>query len=151
MNVGYRSGSFIKLLVVTLLTLIIISCSSTKNLRSRVLDFQYGGYSDTIYALIEGEVYERGSNTVSKDSLSPIGNVQIKVEQNNRLVSTDSAGKFFIGLSKGVFSFLLTKEGYQSLRITNYISDPDQVSSAKIVLEKGRDLITFEIPSRKIK
>ncbi len=115
------------------------------------LDFQYRGYGDTIYALITGQIYERKLNSVSKDSLIPMADVQVKAEQNNKVVSTDSAGQFLIGLAKGVYSFLITKEGYQSLRITNYISDPDQVSSAKIVLEKGRDLITFEIPSREIK
>ncbi len=118
---------------------------------SRVVSFHYGGYSDTIYALINGKIYERNLISTLNDSLLPLGNVKIIAEQNNKTAFTNSDGEFIIGLEKGVFSLLITKEGYQSLRITNYVSDPDQISGARIILEKGINLRTFEIPKPAIK
>ena len=145
MEASNRRTSFVKVLATILLIQLFISCLSTKNSGSTVLSFRYGGYGDTVYALISGEIYERRAVSVSKDSLLPIGNVQIEAEQNGKVTFTNPDGKFTIGLEKGVFSLLITKEGYQSLRITNYISDPDQMSGATILLEKGKEVRTFEI------
>ncbi|HLY70064.1 MAG TPA: hypothetical protein VKR53_10080 [Puia sp.] len=118
--------------------------------KSRVIKFEYSGYDDTTCALIFGKVYSAGKmDNRGKSHLSPLANVQIQVQQNGRITTTVTDGNFVIGFNKGIFSLLITKAGYQSLRITNYISDPDQVSITRIILEKGENLQTFEIPKPK--
>jgi hypothetical protein len=110
---------------------------------STVIEFHYGGYDDTVFALISGRIYEPDD----ADSLIALKDVQIKSEQNNKVVTTNSSGAFLIGLGRGNFSLLITKKGYQSVRITNFISNPDQLSDTKIRLVKGKGLSTFEIPN----
>lgn len=122
----------------------IISTTQNKKV-SRLLKFEYGGYDDTVVALIYGNVYQTNTLKNSSDTL-PLSNVSIKVEQNSKTVLTDNAGQFQIGLKKGTFSLVVSKEGYQSLRLTNYVSDPDQISNTIIILEKGNGLQTIEIP-----
>lgn len=122
-----------------------IVSTAQNNKVSKLLKFQYGGYDDTVVALIYGNVYQENTLTNSKDSLQPLSNVSIKVEQNSKAVSTDSTGHFQIGLEKGTFNLLISKPGYQSLRLTNYISDPDQISNTIIILEKGSELQIAEI------
>jgi Carboxypeptidase regulatory-like domain len=119
---------------------------SNKNALSRVVKFQYLGYGDTIYALMEGNVYINDSINTSDTLLKPLAGVQVNAEQNNKLTYTNSNGEFMIGLEKGTFNLMITREGYQPLKITNYMSDPDQVSRVKIILAKGDELKTFEIP-----
>ena len=74
--------------------------------------------------------------------------IQSEIEQNNKTVFTDENGHFAIGLQKGNFSINISKNGYQTLSLTNYVSDPDQVSNTTIILEKGEDTVKFEIPKR---
>jgi hypothetical protein len=142
---------------------LIICCSSacqelaTKNYKSnssivenkrisRVLDFEYKGYDDTVYALIYGNIYQSEKTKNLSDTLKPLQNVSIKVEQNSKTVFTDTSGKFSLGLERGTFSLVITKAGYQTLRLTNYVSDPDQVSDTRIVLETGKDTAIYQIP-----
>ena len=133
----------------TFLALLFWSCSNKFHSVSKVEYFQYGGYNDTICALIDGNIYERDSSNSPNNRLRPLQNVKIKIEQNNKSVLTDTAGHFLIGAEKGSFSLLVTKDGYQELRLTNYISDPDQVSKAKIILAKGTRPQTYKIADRK--
>ena len=119
----------------------------TKNKKnSKVIEFEYGGYGDTVVALIYGNIFELKTTKNSSETLQPVSNVSIKVQTNNKTVFTDTSGQFSLGLDKGVFNLLITKQGYQTLRLTNYVSDPDQISNTKIVLEKGKDTTVFEIP-----
>jgi len=115
---------------------------------SRAEYFEYRGYSDTIYALVYGKVYGLEKDANGKDTLKPLQNVDIKVEQNNKAVQTDHNGEFEIGFEKGIFSFTLSKQGYEPIRMTNYVSDPDQVSTTKIILAKGTKTRIFEIPEK---
>jgi len=128
----------------------LFSClSRSKQLKSRVAYFNYGGYGDTLYASLGGQVFELNRSIKTKDSLTPLKNVEIKVEENNQSVFTDSAGSFVLLFEKGTFNLLIRKENYQSLRLTNYISDPDQFSGTIIYLEKEKGLETFNIPANK--
>src|SRR5690349_11474585 len=80
----------------------------TSTRKSRVLDFNYGGYDDTIYAVLGGNIYELNTSTNSAYSLHALQNVSIRAEQNNKTVFTDASGNFGIGLEKGIFSLLIT-------------------------------------------
>lgn len=113
---------------------------------SKVKQFEYGGYGDTIYALVYGQVSELEKNASGKNTLKPLQNVDIKVLQSNKAVRTDNKGEFEIWSEKGVFSFIISKQGYEPIKLTNYVSDPDQISNTKIILVKGSETRTFEIP-----
>jgi hypothetical protein len=117
--------------------------------KSKVLSFQYSGYDDNSYAIIYGDVYQSDTTKHFADSLQPLSNVIIKAEQNGKTVSSDTGGHFKIELEKGMFTLLITKQEYQSIRLTNYVSDPDQLSFTKIILAKGNGLQSFKIPDRK--
>ena len=146
------------ILIFFLMMAVALACSdlSDKNnkskeilkMKSRVSKFEYGGYGDANKAFIYGSIYEYDTTHHSKDTLKPLQNVSIKIEQTNQIIFTDTAGQFELGFDKGVFRLFVTKQGYQSLRLTNYVSDPDQISNTKIILEKGNDLQTFEISKR---
>jgi hypothetical protein len=114
--------------------------------KSRVLKFEYGGYGDTNKASIYGDIYEYDTTYNSKDSLHPLTNVSVKVEHNNLTTFTDTAGQFTLGFDKGTFNLVIEKEGYQPLSVTNYFSNPDQITHAIILLERGTDLQKYEIP-----
>ena len=116
--------------------------------KSRVLNFQYSGYGDNVYAIIYGDIYQIDTTKQLADSLQPLSNVIIKAEQNGKTVSSDKDGHFTIELEKGKFTLLITKQGYQSIRLKNFVSDPDQLSFTKIILEKGVNLQTFKISER---
>jgi hypothetical protein len=113
---------------------------------SRVEHFEYAGYSDTIYAVIYGRVYEKRKTAKGLDTLMPLSHVDVLVEKNGKLGMTDRNGDFAIGLDKGVFSLMVSKQGYEPIQVTNYVSDPDRVSFTKIVLAKGKEQRTFQVP-----
>src|SRR5438132_188656 len=75
--------------------------------KSRVEYFYYGGYSDTIYALIHGRVYERETTATGRDTLMPLSNVAVQIEQNSKSTTTNGSGEFDIGLAKGVYSLMV--------------------------------------------
>lgn len=128
------------LVFIILIICLTISCSN----KSRVTDFQYLGFGDTIFAVIEGEVYE-------KDYLSikPLKDVLITVDSINKETITDKNGKFDIGLSKGRYKLKVEKKGYQTISIENYVSFPDEISKTKIILVKGNSNQTFVCPKRR--
>ncbi|MES2286066.1 MAG: hypothetical protein V4547_10290 [Bacteroidota bacterium] len=115
--------------------------------KSSVVYFNYKGLIDTTCAIVNGKVYELGALNNFKDSLRPLINVKVKVEQNNQAISTNKNGEFIIGVQNGVFTLLIEKEGYEPLRISNYASVSGRISFTKIILVKGKDLQTFEIPN----
>ena len=137
-----------KLCTCLLFTFLFFGClrGTHQNQQSRVAHFHYGGYSDTIYALVYGEVYEEESKSGSDKTLRPVSHVKIKAEQNGKEVFTDSQGQFVIGLEEGDYNLLVSKEGYQSLLLANYASHPDQVSDTKIILTKGSGKQTSQLP-----
>jgi hypothetical protein len=116
------------LLVATLL----ICCKRSPVYTSKVLRFEYSGYSDTTVALIFGRV---------QDTLNPLQQAEVIGYYSNgselKRVDTDSAGNFSIGFPKGSFKLKVSKPRYQALWVLNYVSDLDQVSSIDIMLQKG--------------
>jgi hypothetical protein len=120
--------------------LIFVSCQS----KSRVTNFEYKGFGDTIFAVINGEIYE--DNNLA---FTPLKSVIISVDSIGKSTKTDKDGKFEIGLNSGKYKITVNKKGYQTIRIENYISVPDQISKIKIILEKGNSTQTYNCPKVK--
>lgn len=134
--------------ILMLTTIVYASCSNKKWQRSnsRVAYFHYGGYSDTLYSTLEGEIFHLDTSVKTKDSLLPVQGAEITVLNYSKTYTSDSNGKFVINLKNGNFSLLVSKQGFQPLLINNYRSDPDQISGIKIYLEHGTEQQSFEIP-----
>jgi hypothetical protein len=114
--------------------------------KSRVAYFNYGGYGDTSYATLGGKIFRLDTSIKTKDSLVPLANVTVRVEEKNKIVLTDSGGSYGLWFGKGLFTIVIRKNGYQPLRIKNYEAHPDQFSEATIYLEKGTEEQVFEAP-----
>lgn len=125
-----------------LTVLLFIACSTKK---SRVVAFEYGEHFDTSCAVLEGGVYEENLVPGSKDSLYPVVNAMIKSTDSSnktyKTVYTNSIGKFSMSFfDNGTYDLVVTKEGYQTIRVTNFIADTGQSSMVKIILEKDHKL-----------
>lgn len=132
--------------ILPLLLLLLQSCSSKKETNtSRVDHFEYQGYGDTIVSLLYGEVVEKKSTSVT--DYSPLQQVSVSVTGVTQTDSTNASGEFVVGLSDGIYEIRIAKPGYQTMILSNYISDPDRVSLTKIILEKGSGEQTFKIPA----
>ncbi len=112
---------------------------------SKVLYFEYEGYGDTICASIFGQVYEN----IDSGRLRPLQDVTIQVSQHNLKTITDTNGAFTICVEEGMYILWASKKGYQTLEIKNFKAHSDQVSTTKIVLEKGSDEQSHTIPEWK--
>ena len=134
--------------IFVLTTAFLSSCfkGQKQKAKSRVSYFHYGGYGDTLYATLEGQIFYLDTSLKTKDSLTKLRDVTIKILEHNKTLLSDTNGQFVINLEKGVFSLLFDKNGFQPLLIKNYVSDPDQFSGTKIYLEKGKEQQTFIIP-----
>jgi hypothetical protein len=130
----------LKTLAASILAISILIGCSDSNKKSKVVSFEYGKYEDTTCAMLYGQVYQLNASSHSKDSLQPLTNVMIKaqdsVKKNYITAITDSNGRFLISSDEGIFNLTVTKKGYQTIKFTNYIADPGQVSTVKIILEK---------------
>jgi len=120
--------------------LIFVSCQS----KSRVTNFEYKGFGDTIFAVINGEIYE-ANNSV----FTPLKDVIVCVDSIDKSIKTDKNGKFEIGLNSGKYKITVNKKGYQTIYINNFISIPDQISKIRIILEKGNSKQTYNCPKVK--
>lgn len=118
---------------------IILGCSSSP--KSRVDYFGYGGYGDTIVALLYGKVFE-----IKNDTFTPVNNVMISDLNHNLLATSNTDGQFEIGFNKGAYNLKIEKVGYQTLYIKKFISVPDQLSTIKIILEKGNSEQVYTCP-----
>lgn len=138
---------FSKVIVTALLTSsLFFSCinKNTQENKSRVAYFEYGAREDTGSSMLHGMVVEEPPHklTVDVDSLSPLPGVQIFIETDKpgfvKSYSTDAHGEFAIPFQKGNYNFSLKKDGYQPLKVTNYIADPDHDAKTKIILVKEK-------------
>jgi hypothetical protein len=136
-----------RLIVTQVLMVLFFSSCFQKHtgLVSRVSEFHYGGYGDTTVATLTGHIFYLNAATISLHAEIPLQGVTIKVLENNQMVTTDSTGYFEASFYRGIFSLLITKEGYQPLLIKNYVADPDQYSGVTIYLEKGKEQQSFYI------
>jgi hypothetical protein len=138
--------SKINLIFVFICALISTSCLGQK---SELIDFKYQGYSDTIYALIEGQIFiENGFNKETIDSVKIVSN---RPNPKDTIAYTDKNGRFLTGFCKGTFTVYIQKKGYQTIKLINYESDPDQVSRLKAILRKGNGEIVYDISKDKMK
>lgn len=134
------------ILIVLLTTVISTSCLGQK---SELVDFKYQGYSDTIYALIEGQVFVE--NGLKKDTIDSVEIVSYRPNPKDTITYTDNNGRFLIGFCKGTFTICIRKSGYQTIKLINYESVPDQVSRLEAILRKGNGEIVYDISKNKLK
>jgi len=117
-----------------------------KIVKEMIIQFEYQGYGDTTCTILYGKVFEIKKTDHINDTIE-IPGAEIKAGQNGKVIKTDTTGSFSMGLEKGTFTLTIAKPGYQTLKMTNYISDPDRVSNTSVVLVKGSGIDHFEIPS----
>jgi hypothetical protein len=134
------------ILIAILTTLVSTSCLGQK---SELVDFKYQGYSDTIYALIEGQVFVE--NGLKKETIDSVEIVSYRPNPTDTIAYTDRNGQFLTGFCKGIFIVYIRKRGYQTIKLINYESDPDQVSRLEAILRKGNGEIVYDIGKSKIK
>lgn len=133
MNMSYRTFAILLIAGMSL-----ISCGD----KSKLAYFSYQGYCDSIYSTVQGEVYE----VLNKKDTVALPNATIKAVNNNKGVLTDAKGSFRIDFENGMYDLIITKQGYQPLKITGYISYSDQVASARIILARGNQQQTASAP-----
>jgi hypothetical protein len=109
--------------------------------KSRLEHFKYGGYGDTIFATLYGHVL------LDTMGIIPAKNATIHILNNGRQFHTDNLGKFELYSDADTFEIEISLPGYQSLLLKNYISHPDQISTAQIKLSKGKGVEQVVIPS----
>jgi hypothetical protein len=126
----------------------IISLSSCFGQKSELLKFDYQGYSDTIYALIQGHIFTESG--FIKEPLDSAEIISYRPSPNDTITYTDSQGYFLVGFCYGTYSILIKKEGFQSIRLVNYESDPDQISCLEAILRKGKGEMVYDISKNKI-
>lgn len=125
-----------------LLLIFSIACKETpQSGKSRLEHFEYGGYGDTIYATLYGQVL------LDTTVIVPAKNATINFHNMKYSLHTDSLGKFEIYSEADTFDIEISFPYYQSLHIKNYISHPDQISTALIKLSKGEGFEQVVIPS----
>lgn len=127
-------------------SIFLITCllSCQQNNKSKLAYFAYLGYGDSIYATLDGRVYEvNGTDTI------PVQGAQIKAVQNLKLTETDHDGRFKLELKKGTFDILISKTGWQSIKLIHYVSYPDQVSFAEVMLQPGSGKAEAKLPDWK--
>ena len=136
-----RCKVFVIALIISTVLFSCINKTAQEN-KSRVAYFEYGGHEDTASDMLHGMVVEEPKNKIAIDidSLSPLPGVQIFIETGTpgfvKSYSTDAHGEFAIPFQKGTYNFSLKKDGYQPLKVTNYIADPDHAAKTKIILVK---------------
>ncbi len=133
----------LKTIAILFLTISFLNACSNDNKKSRIISFDYGTYEDTSCAMLYGQVYQLNTSVHSNDSSQPLSNVIIKaqdsVKKNFTITTlTNSRGQFLISTDEGIFNLTATKDGYQTIKFTNYVADPGRVSKVKIILEKER-------------
>lgn len=116
--------------------------------QSELLSFEYGGFSDTVYAIVQGNIYEAdGKNKL------PLENVEIisyRPMPKDTVTFTGKSGHFSTGFCSGTFSILIKKNGYQALKLINYESQPDQISHLEAILRKGTGEVIIDISKKKM-
>lgn len=97
---------------------------------SRIVSFNYGGFSDTSVALL------RVSSNLDELNVEILSNDTVfddTILQKNK----------YLGFSFGYWDLLFTMKGYDSILIKNYYAVPDQVSKVQLYLSKGRQKVIY--------
>ena len=104
---------------------------------SRILKFYYGGYGDTIVAILTVEVLTLDSIT---NEFKPLYNSTIQIFNESgieRAFELKENHRQDIGFGPGWYSVEVSAIGYQKLIISDFKSRPDQYSYARIYLASG--------------
>jgi hypothetical protein len=123
-----------------------VNTEPNDSLRSELLNFSYGGYSDTVYALVGGTVYiQEGGKKIPVEKAAV---VSYRPEPKDTITYTDANGEFFTGFCGGTFTIYIKKPGYQTIKLVNYRSHPDQISHLEALLRKGSGEVVFDVEPR---
>lgn len=132
---------------------ILLSCSYLKP-QSKLVEFNYGGFGDTIFSTLDGKIYEMNlSNKV------PIDSVEIRLSSKTNesysqfydtfykaylfypkdtLFFSNKEGNVYMNFIENEFvDIVISKNGYETLTLKNYHAHPDQFSTFEVILEKG--------------
>jgi len=131
----------LKYLLLHIFTLLLSTSAYSQTNSSRIVDFYYGGYSDTVVALLTVEVLSIESTT---GECIPLNNSTIRIFDENGIIKEyelHGVHKKQIGFSWGWYAIKVEADGYQKLIILDYKSRPDQVSFAKVCLVLGYGVV----------
>jgi hypothetical protein len=126
-----------------------VSCSNEHE--SRVSSFNCGPEPDTTIAILSGRIVERKIQPGKKDTLVPLANAVISLEEGRRTVSADSSGAFrlYLDLHK-THPFTIARPGYQSLKVEGFFAEKETLANISIVLAKGTKERTGRVTMCKI-
>lgn len=115
-----------------------VSCFSQSE-KTQVKYFNYGGFGDTIVALLSLDLdFFESENDTNKIHLIS-WNKESKTSTNTVLFQK----KITIGFSYGFYDLEIRRKGFDVVKINNYYAVPDQVSKTKINLKHGQDTISY--------
>lgn len=112
------------------------SCSSEHE--SRVSSFNCGPEPDTTIAILSGRIVERKILPGQKDTLVPLSNAVISLDEGHRTVSADTSGAFLLYLDlHKTHPFTIARPGYQPLKVEGFFAEKETLADISIVLAKG--------------
>ena len=149
----------IRFIIASILIAFLASCNENE-LKSELISFEYGGYGDTIFAFLSGNVYDETEDVPLKDVLVSFNGTTDTATANaynwcdnfypkETFQKTDNEGSFQTGFISSKITILLEKEGYSTLRLINYEATPDQYSQFKAILRNGNDTVTVDVSKEK--
>lgn len=131
-----------------LLLLSVVLCSSCENgaderneNKSMLLLFQDLGTADTVCAKLSGEIYQRDE----KGDTIPLSGARVVISDEFQDFETDSRGYFVSCIRDGAKEIEVTKDGFQTAIIENYVAKSGQISGFKLLLERGDEDVILKI------
>lgn len=100
--------------------------------------FNYGGFSDTVVALLSINILPLKDSSGNTNAL-----VLITDNEGKTISKQQSKPKDLYGFNYGYYTIHISKPGYDVVKIENYFAVPDQVSNTSIQLCRGNDTIVF--------
>ncbi|MCH2225102.1 MAG: hypothetical protein MK066_10070 [Crocinitomicaceae bacterium] len=97
---------------------------------SRVIDFYYGGFSDTSVAMLK--------------VTSNLDELEVKILSKN-IVFDDNKIKSneYLGFSHGYWDLQFSMKGFDTILIKDYYALPDQVSRVQLYLSRGKEKVIY--------
>ncbi|MCF8298262.1 MAG: hypothetical protein K9J13_12015 [Saprospiraceae bacterium] len=109
---------------------------------SRLIYFDYGGWGDTCVAFLTIDVVQIDSTS---GRYIPLKNSKIIIANENKELKEyilQNNNRKTISFSWGWYEIEIKAEGYQTLKIIDYKSRPDQFSRTKICLVTGQGIVS---------
>lgn len=137
------------LLACLVFSTVFLSCSSEHE--SRVSSFNCGPEPDTTIAILSGRIVERKILPGQKDTLVPLSNAVISLDEGRRTVSADTSGAFLLYLDlHKTHPFTIARPGYQPLKVEGFFAEKETLADISIVLAKGTKERTSRVTMCKI-